>query len=87
MNKPRISLLQEIENYVPPATYPMRLQTQAEHVFSAIKKLMISIERNCDDDTAQDLKKRFFNAAKSNDFRKFERGLEQLKKKGKEENG
>lgn len=76
--KPTRSILQELEDYIPPTTYPMRLRTHGERVFSGIKKLMIDIEKNCEKEMADDLKKRFFNAARTNDFKKFERGVNKL---------
>lgn len=78
--KPR-SLLQELQDYVPPKTYPIRLRTNGERIFSAINKLMNDIDQSCDEEMAKELKKRFFNAAKTEDFRKFERGIDKLEAK------
>jgi hypothetical protein len=83
MAEKKHSLLQELENYVPPKSYPVRLRTHGERVFTAVKKLMIDIEQNCDKETADDLKKRFFNSIKSNNFRKFDLGVDKLEEKTK----
>jgi len=77
------SLLQELESYIPPRAYPVRLRTHGERVFTAVKKLMIDIENNCDKEMADELKKRFFNATRTNDFRKFERGVDKLEEQTK----
>jgi len=79
MSKPLYrSLLEELEDYIPPTTFPVRLRTHGERVFASIKKLMIDIEKNCDKEMADELKKRFINAARTNDFKKFERGVDKL---------
>jgi hypothetical protein len=73
------SLLQEIESYRPYQDIPHELDLQGRHVFSAIRRLVDRIERECDEETATDLVKRLFNAAKTNDYRKYERAIEKMK--------
>lgn len=78
----RKSLLQELEEFVPPKLVPDRLDTQGRHAFAAVQKLFKQIDDNCTEEEAADLKKRFGNAIKPEmDYRKFNRGIEALRKK------
>lgn len=60
---------------------PSELEAQGRHAFSAVRNLIERIEKNCTEADAEDLIKRFFNSAKTDDFRKFKRGIRKLTEK------
>jgi hypothetical protein len=74
------SLLEEIQG-LSPKKDPLRvLEVRGANAFSSVIKLFDYIQKEFDEETANDLVKRFLNAAKTNDYRKFQRGLNKVKK-------
>lgn len=65
----------------PPTDGPAELESQGRHAFAAVRNLIDRIEKTCSEADAEDLIKRFFNSAKTNDFRKFKRGIRKLTEK------
>lgn len=65
----------------PPDEAPAELESQGRHAFAAVRNLIERIEKTCSEADAEDLIKRFFNSAKTNDFRKFRRGIRKLNEK------
>ena len=66
----------------PPTEAPAELESQGRHAFAAVRNLIDRIKEVCTEEEAEDLIKRFFNATKSDDFRKFRRGIRKLAEKG-----
>ncbi|MAZ56823.1 hypothetical protein CL653_03455 [bacterium] len=79
----RRTFLQELEDISPAnRLVPDRIDTQASHAFAAVEKLYRQIDQNLNEDDAADLKKRFLNSLREPiDKRKFERGVENLRRK------
>lgn len=75
------SLLKTLLESSPPSDTPSEIEAQGRHAFSAVRNLIDRIEKNCSEADAEDLVKRFFNSAKTNDFRKFKRGIRKLNEK------
>lgn len=76
------SLLKTLMESAPPTEAPAELEAQGRHAFAAVRNLIDRIKEVCSEEEAEDLIKRFFNAAKSNDLRKFRRGIRKLAEKG-----
>lgn len=72
------SIFARIESAVPSASAPIQIETQAKNSFSAVKKLFERLEQHCTEEEYEDLRKRFLNALKSNDYRKFDRGFHKV---------
>ncbi len=72
------SLLKTLMESSPPTEAPAELESQGRHAFAAVRNLIERIEKTCSEADAEDLIKRFFNSAKTNDFRKFKRGIRKL---------
>lgn len=83
----RRSFLLELEDFAPSnKLVPDKLDTQGRHAFAAVEKLFKQIAKDCDEETVADLKKRFINSLKGDmDYRKFERGIESLRRKSNED--
>lgn len=76
-----VSLLKTLMESSPPTEAPAELELQGRHAFAAVRHLIDRIKEVCTEEEAEDLIKRFFNAAKSDDFRKFRRGIRRLAEK------
>lgn len=72
------SLLAELSSLQPDRSTTQTLEVQARHVFAAYQRLVEQIDKECLEEEATDLKKRLANACKTNDYRKFDRGLKKL---------
>ncbi len=73
------SLLKEIKAFRPYQDVPNELDIQGRHVFAAVRRLINRIEKECDEEVAADLVKRLLNAIKTDDYKKYERGINRLK--------
>lgn len=70
------SIFARIETTLPTQSAPIQIESQAKNSFSAVKKLFERLEQHCTEEDYEDLRKRFLNALKSNDYRKFDRGFQ-----------
>lgn len=73
-------LLREIDSLTPRRDIPGTLEVRGQNAFAAVRKLIELIEYNFEGENREDLIKRFFNASRTNDYRKFQRGIERVKK-------
>ncbi len=71
-------LLDSIVNYTSDKEKLQSLGNRADHAINAVINLLDSIEDDFDEDVAEDLTRRLFLSIKNRDYRKFERGLENL---------
>ena len=72
------NLLDSIVNYVSDTDKLQSIGNRADHAINSIINLMECIEDEFDSETADDLKRRLFLSIKNKDYRKFEKGLENL---------
>jgi ribosome-associated translation inhibitor RaiA len=72
------NLLARIEETLPTNSAAAQIETQAKNCFAAVNKLFDQLERQCSEEEFEELKKRFLNAVKSDDYRKFERGFNRV---------
>lgn len=72
------NLLDSIINYAPVKEDLYTFSNRADHAINAVINLMESIESDFSPDEAEDLKKRLFLSIKKRDYRKFQRGLENI---------
>jgi predicted transcriptional regulator len=79
------SLLKEIQAFRPYQDVPNELDIQGRHVFAAVRRLITRIEKECEEEVAADLVKRLLNAIKTDDYKKYERGIRRLKEGGKDD--
>ncbi|EBS4516389.1 hypothetical protein DQT32_03030 [Salmonella enterica subsp. enterica serovar Braenderup] len=81
------NLLDSIVNYPSDKEKLQSLGNRADHAINSIINLLDSIEEEFDTEDAEDLTRRLFLSIKNRDYRKFEKGLENLalneKKKSK----
>ncbi len=80
------SIIGELCDYVPHKTRDHFIETRAQQVIASFGHLRKLIEETYDEETADDLVKRLFNAARSGDERKFSRGIKTVME-GKKNNG
>lgn len=81
------NMLMEIDSLSRKTDLPTSLETRGSNAFAAVRKLIQLIESNCDKDVSDDLIKRFFNAARTDDWRKFQRGVNKIRNSGEDEDG
>lgn len=55
------------------------IEARADHAYSAVRKLEELMRENLSEEEATDLMKRFFNATRTADYRKIERGIRRLR--------
>lgn len=72
------NLFREIQSLAPARDPDAFVDDRAKHAFAAARKLFEVIERTYSEEDAADLVKRFVNALKSGDYRKFDRGMRRL---------
>lgn len=89
MSNKKHNLLDSIVNYTSDKEKLQSLGNRADHAINSIINLLDSIEEEFDGEEAEDLKRRLFLSIKNRDYRKFEKGLENLalgeKRKNKDE--
>ena len=71
-------LLDSIMNYSAPTDKVQTLGNRASHAINSIINLLEDIEDNFDDEIADDLQRRLYLSIKNRDYRKFEKGLENI---------
>jgi len=79
------SILKQLLESAPPTETSSELESQGRHAFAAVRNLIDKIEKVCTEEEAEDLIKRFFNASKSDDFRKFRRGIQKMASKANDD--
>ena len=78
MKKQTRSILEEISQVVPTVDVNNVVETRASHVITSAINLTKMIYESYDESVADDLIKRFVNSIKTQDPRKFERGIKKL---------
>jgi hypothetical protein len=78
MKKNTRSILDEISRVVPSTDINSIVETRANHVITSAINITKMIYESYDETVADDLVKRFINSIKTQDFRKFERGIKKL---------
>lgn len=76
-------LLDSIMNYSAPTDELQALGNRASHAISSIINILEDIENNFDEQICEDLQKRLYLSIKNRDYRKFEKGLENITLKEK----
>ncbi len=71
-------LLDSIVNYSAPTDKVQTLGNRATHAINSIINLLEDIEDNFDEEIADDLQRRLYLSIKNRDYRKFEKGLENI---------
>lgn len=79
-------IVSELCEYVPHKSRDLFIETRAQQVIASFGHLKQLIEETYDEETADDLIKRLFNAARTGDERKFSRGIKTVME-GKNNNG
>lgn len=70
--------MDSIVNYTSDKEKLQSLGNRADHAINSIINLLDSIDEDFDEETANDLTRRLFLSIKNRDYRKFEKGLENL---------
>lgn len=78
MKKHTRSILQEISRVVPQTDVNNVMESRANHVIASAINLTKMIYETYDESVADDLIKRFVNSIKTQDPKKFERGIKKL---------
>jgi nitrogenase subunit NifH len=78
MKKNTRSILEEISRVVPSYDKNNIVESRANHVITSAINLTRMIYESYDESTAEDLCKRFVNSIKTQDPKKFERGIKKL---------
>lgn len=72
------NLLDSIINYTPVKEDLQSFSNRADHAINSIINLLESIDTDFSTEDAEDLKKRLFLSIKNRDYRKFQKGLENI---------
>lgn len=80
MAKARKSLFEELNTLASARDKERLVEQKGENLIASAMNLMEYIDDNFDEDVAFDLKKRLVNSIKSQDPRKFKRGIDSAKK-------
>ena len=83
MQRQTRSLLEELNNYADRKDRSYLLESRANNVIASAIHLVQMIDETYSADDALDLKKRLFNAIKTQDPRKFTRGIRRVQNEGK----
>ena len=78
MRKQTRSILEEISKVVPRTDVNNVVETRASHVITSAINITKMIYESYDENVADDLVKRFVKSIKTQDPRKFERGIKKL---------
>ena len=81
MDKPRKSLFEELNSLAYSNERERFVEQKGENIISGALNLIEFIRREFDEDTANDLTKRLVNSIRSQDPRKFKRGIKSVKAK------
>lgn len=72
------NLLENIVNYPSEREKLQNFGNRADHAINSVINLLDSIESEFDEETAVDLRRRLILSIKKRDYRKFEKGLENI---------
>lgn len=72
------NLLDSIVNYTPEKDTLQSFSNRADHAINSVIHLLESIDEEFNSLDAEDLKKRLFLSIKNRDYKKFQRGLENI---------
>lgn len=72
------NLLDSIVNYSPERDKLQSFGNRADHAINSVINLLESIDEEFNSYDAEDLKKRLYLSIKNRDYRKFQRGLENI---------
>lgn len=72
------NLLDSIVNYTPEKNTLQSFGNRADHAINSVIHLLESIENEFNNADAEDLKKRLFLSIKNRDYKKFQKGLENI---------
>ncbi|AMM43856.1 virion structural protein [Pectobacterium phage vB_PcaM_CBB] len=86
MSNKKHNLLDSIVNYTSDKEKLQSLGNRADHAINSIINLLDSIDEEFEGEEAEDLKRRLFLSIKNRDYRKFEKGLENLAQNEKRKN-
>jgi len=78
MSTNKHNLLDSIMNYTSDKDKLQSLGNRADHAINSIINLLDSIEEEFDEEEAEDLTRRLYLSIKNRDYRKFEKGLENI---------
>lgn len=78
MSNNKHNLLDSIMNYTSDKDKLQSLGNRADHAINSIINLLDSIEEEFDEEEAEDLTRRLYLSIKNRDYRKFEKGLENI---------
>lgn len=71
-------MLDSIMNYSAPTDELQTLGNRANHAINSIINILEAIDENFDQQIAEDLQRRLYLSIKNRDYRKFEKGLENI---------
>ncbi|AZU98262.1 hypothetical protein SEPL_109 [Salmonella phage SE_PL] len=78
MSSDKKTLLDSIFNYTPEKSKLQNFSTKADHAINSVINLLEYIDTEFGQDDADDLKKRLFLSIKNRDYKKFQRGLDNI---------
>jgi hypothetical protein len=78
MSNKKHNLLDSIVNFTTDKEKLQSLGNRADHAINSIINLLDSIDEDFDEEVANDLTRRLYLSIKNRDYRKFEKGLENL---------
>jgi hypothetical protein len=78
MSKNKHNFLDSIMNYTNDKDKLQSIGNRADHAINSIINLLDSIEEEFDEEDAEDLTRRLYLSIKNRDYRKFEKGLENI---------
>lgn len=78
MSSDKKTLLDSIFNYTPEKSKLQNFSTKADHAINSVINLLEYIDTEFRQDDADDLKKRLFLSIKNRDYKKFQRGLDNI---------
>lgn len=79
MKKRTRSILEELNSLGSNKDTELQIETTGSNIIESAANLLERIEQNYDADTAGELQRRFVNAIKAGDSKKFSRGIEKIK--------
>lgn len=78
MSSDKKTLLDSIFNYTPEKSKLQDFSTKADNAINSVIYLLEYIDTEFNQDDAEDLKKRLFLSIKNRDYKKFQRGLDNI---------
>lgn len=78
MNSPNNSLLESLTQFADQQDRKHIIESRAERIIAGTEHLIQYISEHYDDEVAQDLTKRLLNAIRTQDVKKFQRGIRRV---------